>query len=87
MDTRIGTSEGNYCPVNSYNEWDLLEEVIVGVVEGATFPPFHIALEAPLPHDQRQHFRENAGRPFPPEYIAAAKKNSMSLCTFLREKV
>jgi glycine amidinotransferase len=74
MDTKIGTSEGTYCPVNSYNEWDLLEEVIVGVVEGATFPPFHIALEAPLPLDQRQHFRENAGRPFPSEYIAAAKK-------------
>ena len=27
------------CPVNSYNEWDLLEEVIVGVVDGAAFPP------------------------------------------------
>lgn len=74
MHAKIGTSEGTYCPVNSYNEWDLLEEVIVGVVEGARFPPFHIALEAPLPLDQRQHFRENAGRPFPSEYIAAAKK-------------
>ena len=26
------------CPVNSYNEWDPLEEVIVGSVDGAMFP-------------------------------------------------
>jgi glycine amidinotransferase len=62
------------CPVSSYNEWDLLEEVIVGVVDGAAFPPYHTALEAPLPADQRQHFRENAGKPFPAEKIALAKQ-------------
>ena len=26
------------CPVNSFNEWDPLEEVIVGRLEGATIP-------------------------------------------------
>ena len=26
------------CPVNSYNEWDPLEEVIVGIAEGARVP-------------------------------------------------
>ena len=62
------------CPVNSHNEWDLLEEVIVGVVDRAAFPPWHIALEAPLPEDQHEIFRKNAGRPFPPEQIAAARK-------------
>ncbi len=62
------------CPVNSHNEWDLLEEVIVGVVDGAAFPPWHIALEAPLPEDQRDVFRANAGKPFPPEKVAAARK-------------
>jgi glycine amidinotransferase len=62
------------CPVSSHNEWDLLEEVIVGVVDGATFPPYHIAIEAPLPHQQRQTFRENAGRPFPAERIALAQQ-------------
>lgn len=75
METSIETSERTaLCPVSSHNEWDLLEEVIVGVVEGATFPPFHIALEAPLPQDQHQHFRDNAGRPFPFEYVESAKK-------------
>ncbi len=65
---------GAHYPVNSFNEWDLLEEVIVGVVDGACFPPSHVSLEAPLPHSQRAVFRKNAGRPFPPEQIAAARK-------------
>jgi len=29
--------------VNSYNEWDTLEEVVVGVIDGATVPSWHIA--------------------------------------------
>lgn len=62
------------CPVNSHNEWDPLEEVIVGVVEGASFPTWHVALEAPLPDDQRDLFRKSAGTPFPKEHIEAARK-------------
>jgi glycine amidinotransferase len=62
------------CPVSSYNEWDLLEEVIVGIVDNACFPPWHIALEATLPDDQRETFRANAGKCFPPERVAAARK-------------
>ena len=64
----------NDCPVNSYNEWDPLEEVIVGTVDGATFPSWHISLEPVLPSDQLDTFRRNAGRPFPAECIAAANK-------------
>src|SRR5215813_358523 len=75
MEKNTESSEGNaLCPVNSYNEWDLLEEVIVGVVDGAAFPPYHIVLEATMPHDQHAVFRENAGKPFPPEQIAMAKR-------------
>ncbi len=32
-------------PVGSYNEWDPLEEVIVGVIDGAAVPPWHPAME------------------------------------------
>jgi glycine amidinotransferase len=32
------------CPVNSHNEWDPLEEVIVGRLEGANIPPFHVSV-------------------------------------------
>lgn len=62
------------CPVNSHTEWDPLEEVIVGVVDGATVPPWHVSLKATLPDDQIEFFSRNAGRPFPPEQIEAARK-------------
>jgi glycine amidinotransferase len=32
------------CPVNSHTEWDPLEEVIVGRLDGATLPPDHVAV-------------------------------------------
>src|SRR5688572_14178920 len=75
METRTVTTTGvAHSPVSSYNEWDPLEEVIVGVVEGAAFPPYHIAIAAPLPHNQRQTFRVNEGRHFPAEKLALAKQ-------------
>lgn len=36
--SRISTSL-----VKSHNEWDPLEEVMVGRLEGATLPPCHLA--------------------------------------------
>ena len=32
---------GQVSPVNSHNEWDPLEEVVVGRLEGATIPSGH----------------------------------------------
>lgn len=58
--------------VSSFTEWGLLEEVVVGVVEGAYFPPWHSALEPVLPENMCSVFKENAGQPFPAERIAAA---------------
>src|SRR5215211_4328136 len=37
------------CPVNSYNEWDPLEEVIVGRLEGATIPSDHPVVTCNIP--------------------------------------
>jgi glycine amidinotransferase len=67
-------SIGQTSQVSSYNEWDPLEEVIVGVVDGAIFPPWHIAVEAPIPAGQRDCFRRNAGKPFPSEELDAARR-------------
>ncbi|OCQ54242.1 Inosamine-phosphate amidinotransferase 1 [Photorhabdus australis subsp. thailandensis] len=61
-------------PVNSFNEWDPLEEVIVGVVDGARFPGWHMAIEPVLPPNQIETFHRNAGRSFPKEQIEAASK-------------
>uniref|UniRef100_A0A8C3HWL8 Glycine amidinotransferase n=1 Tax=Chrysemys picta bellii TaxID=8478 RepID=A0A8C3HWL8_CHRPI len=33
------------CPVSSYNEWDPLEEVIVGRAENACVPPFSVEVK------------------------------------------
>ena len=35
--------------VNSYNEWDPLEEVIVGSLDNAMFPPNHLSVNATIP--------------------------------------
>jgi glycine amidinotransferase len=61
--------------VNSYNEWDPLEEIVVGVIEGASVPKWHIALQATLPENQWRFFQQFGGKPFPKEQIEAAKKD------------
>lgn len=61
-----------YPVVNSYNEWDLLEEVIVGVIEGACVPDWHITVKATMPERQWGFFQEYSGKPFPREHIDAA---------------
>ena len=37
-----------YPVVNTHNEWDPLEEIIVGTVEGALVPPWDVVMEATL---------------------------------------
>lgn len=69
--------------VNAYSEWDLLEEVIVGVVDNATFPDWHVSLRATLPEGMCDFFQRNAGRPFPAERIEAAKRDLDELCRVL----
>ena len=40
---------GQVSPVNSHNEWDPLEEVIVGRLEGATIPSGHPVVTCNIP--------------------------------------
>ena len=61
--------------VNAYNEWDPLEEVIVGIMDGASVPPWHIALKATMPEDQWEFFRRFGGKRFPREEIDAANRD------------
>jgi glycine amidinotransferase len=78
----------NECPVNAHNEWDPLEEVIVGIVDNAVFPPWDTAVGAPLSPEQRRVFQVNAGLPFPADRIAAAKEELDALaCTLEAEGV
>lgn len=61
--------------VNSFNEWDPLEEVVVGVLDGASVPEWHIQLESTMPKNMWDFYKQNGGKPFPKEQIEAGKKN------------
>ena len=67
-------SSGERSPVRSYNEWDPLEEIIVGIIDDASFPAWHMSLPSVLPSDQVETFRRNAGSPFPAGLMAAADR-------------
>lgn len=73
-------------PVCAHNEWDPLEEVIVGIVDGAHVPPWHVSLKATLPENQWDFFRKNAGSPFPQDRIDAANEDLESLVGILEKE-
>jgi glycine amidinotransferase len=49
QDTNTLPTQSDRSVVNSYNEWDLLEEVIVGRIEKSIHPPQHIVLLGGIP--------------------------------------
>ncbi|KAE9014093.1 Glycine amidinotransferase [Phytophthora fragariae] len=60
--------------INSHNEWDPLEEVIVGRVEGATIPEWHVSGKAVWPNKHWDMYKTKAGLPFPKELMEGAAK-------------
>uniref|UniRef100_K3XBD5 Glycine amidinotransferase, mitochondrial n=1 Tax=Globisporangium ultimum (strain ATCC 200006 / CBS 805.95 / DAOM BR144) TaxID=431595 RepID=K3XBD5_GLOUD len=58
--------------VNSHNEWDPLEEVIVGRVEGATIPEWHVSGKAVWPSKWWDMYKTESGQPFPKKLMDAA---------------
>lgn len=70
----------NKCPVCSYNEWDPLEEVIVGIVDGAMISSWHTIHRATvLPGQEKQldnlsKRTEKQPLPYPEWLVQAATK-------------
>lgn len=60
-----GTPEAALPAVWSWNEWDPLEEVIVGRLEGATIPPYHVSVTLNVPSFTGRLHRLVAGRRYP----------------------
>lgn len=60
--------------INSHNEWDPLEEVIVGRVEGATIPEWHVSGKAVWPRKHWDMYKTKAGQPFPTKLMEGAAK-------------
>jgi|GEM_PF-3580151 len=70
----------NPSPVCSYNEWDPLEEVIVGIVDGAMVPSWHTIHSATVLPGQEKQMESLAKRtekqplPYPEWLVQAATK-------------
>ncbi len=60
--------------VNSYTEWEPLEEVIVGRADHAFIPRWHCSIEATMPKRHWSWFQAHGGSPFPAEVTAAAAR-------------
>ncbi|HVS42847.1 MAG TPA: amidinotransferase, partial [Candidatus Dormibacteraeota bacterium] len=60
--------------VNSWNEWDPLEEVIVGRLEGAAAPPSHVTMVGNLPRRAARLYPLLAGRRYPRFLVRPAER-------------
>ncbi|XP_066264525.1 glycine amidinotransferase, mitochondrial-like [Branchiostoma lanceolatum] len=72
--------------VCSYNEWDPLEEVIVGRVEGACVPPFTVEVKATTYEKSWSFFMKNGGKPFPSEHMRKAVEEVEEFCNILKHE-
>jgi glycine amidinotransferase len=77
LDSTISEShlQGKLSPVNSYNEWDRLEEVIVGRLEGATIPDYHPIVTFNIPPAAAKMLRFFGGHRYPRILTKPAQKD------------
>ena len=61
-----------HSPVRSHNEWAPLEEVIVGVMDGAAVPEWDVAVASTMPGRSEELFRRRRGNAFPEEHARLA---------------
>lgn len=74
------------CPVSSHNEWDPLEEVIVGDVRGAMHPSWNVINREALPEfavESKQALERDAGAPYHQAEIDAAAEELEGLVELL----
>lgn len=74
------------CVVNSFNEWDTLEEVIVGRVDGACIPEWHATIQATMPAKHWDFFKEHGGAYFSDELFRAAAEELDTLVAVLESE-
>ncbi len=61
-------------PVYSYNEWDLLEEIIVGTIDGVAAPVLTHDMKTFIRKDYWDFYRQYGGKPYPIEMVQKAAK-------------
>ena len=72
--------------VCSYNDWDPLEEVIVGRAEGAHVPSLTTEVRAVIGSKWWDFFASNSGKPFPIEHVKKATEEVENFCSILRQE-
>ncbi|MCP4112498.1 MAG: NarL family transcriptional regulator [Desulfobacteraceae bacterium] len=58
----------------SHNEWDPLEEVIVGTIEGVAVPVLTYEMKTMIRRDYWDFYLKHGGKPYPPEMVKKAAK-------------
>ena len=77
MGATLQDGSGNNFVVSSHNEWDPLEEVIVGNVENAMFPAWNTINKVTVPPGEWEVIEGllgTGGAPYPEEMVAPARK-------------
>lgn len=69
--------------VNSYNEWDTLQEVIVGRVERAAVPQVEAGIKVDAPSRYWNFFQQFGGCPFSQDLVEPAVKELNDFCHVL----
>ncbi|XP_057313352.1 glycine amidinotransferase, mitochondrial-like [Hydractinia symbiolongicarpus] len=72
--------------VNSHNEWDPLEEIIVGRAENACVPPFTAVVKANTSEKHWNFYEKYGGQMFPKEHIKKAVEEVETFCGILRQE-
>ncbi|NXY28795.1 GATM protein, partial [Pomatorhinus ruficollis] len=72
------------CLVCSYNEWDPLEEVIVGRAENACVPPFSVEVKANTYEKYWGFYQKFGGQSFPKEHLKKAIAEIEEMCNILK---
>ena len=73
-------------PVCSHNEWDPLEEIIVGRAEGAHVPPLTIDVKAVVNESYWDFFLKNGGKPFSVDHVKRAVAEVEEFCNILKKE-
>ncbi len=75
MDERSNqNNETTPCPVNSHNEWDPLEEIVVGTIEEGVFPTWQETMMKTMPRSSWDLFRTRGGTPLPFNQVQKAMR-------------
>ncbi|CAH1789411.1 unnamed protein product [Owenia fusiformis] len=86
MESDENLSHEKHGPVWAWNEWDPLEEVIVGNVNGATVPPFTVEVKANTYAKHWEFFRKHGGTSFPEGYLKKANAEIEEFCNILKHE-